>query len=307
MGVFDMKKFLINIAIFFAIVAVVDFSLGKVFHYLQWNVTGGRTGNEYYACKQSNEDILIMGSSRAAHHYDPQMISDSLGMSCFNAGEEGNGIIMQYGRWKMISERYAPKLIIYDIFSLYDAEINDNMAYVDRLKPYCDDREVKRYVSSVFPLEKFKLFSQMYCYNYKFFEILSDCRITRQKGNGYTPLNGRILKAVEERPIIKREELESDEVKVAYLMKLIHEAAEKGTKIVFVISPSWHGGHYKKSAYTDINNLAEKYSIPLYSFIDSPICDNPDYFKDSSHLNSKGASIFTSQLVSMLKTNGKIL
>ena len=45
-----MKKFLLNIAIFFTIVAVVDFSLGKAFHYLQARA-GGRTGAEYYVCE----------------------------------------------------------------------------------------------------------------------------------------------------------------------------------------------------------------------------------------------------------------
>ena len=62
-----MKKFLIQIAIFFAIVAVVDVSLGQLFHYLQTTKAGGRTGNEYYACKKTNEDVIIMGSSRAMH------------------------------------------------------------------------------------------------------------------------------------------------------------------------------------------------------------------------------------------------
>lgn len=38
MEVSDMRRFLINIAMFFAIVVAVDFSLGSVFHYLQANV-----------------------------------------------------------------------------------------------------------------------------------------------------------------------------------------------------------------------------------------------------------------------------
>ena len=114
MEVSDMRRFLINIAMFFAIVVAVDFSLGSVFHYLQANVAQGRTEVEYHACKKSDEDILIFGSSRAAHHYVSQILTDSLNLRCFNAGQDGNGIILQYGRWKMISERYSPKLIIYD-------------------------------------------------------------------------------------------------------------------------------------------------------------------------------------------------
>ena len=105
MGVSDMKKFLINIAIFFAIIAVVDFSLGKAFLWLQSTKAKGRTQTEYYICNDLNADVLVMGSSRASHHYVAQLIADSLGMTCFNGGQDGNGIVMQYGRWKMISKQ----------------------------------------------------------------------------------------------------------------------------------------------------------------------------------------------------------
>ena len=122
MGASDMKTYVLRILLFFGIVAVVDVAAGKVFHYLQANKAGGRTGAEYHACRESNEDIIILGSSRASHHYIPRIIEDGLGMTCFNAGQDGNGIILQYGRWKMISERYTPKMIIYDaLCDIYSA------------------------------------------------------------------------------------------------------------------------------------------------------------------------------------------
>ena len=188
-----MKKFLTNIAIFFAIVAVVDFSLGKVLHYLQ-STAGGRTGAEYYACKKSNEDVIIMGSSRASHHYVPELFSEQLGLSCFNAGQDGNGIILQYGRWKMISERYTPKLLIYDISIGFDMALNDNMTYVDRLKPFCNDGVVRSYVASLFPMERIKTVSNLYDYNFKFIEMFFDCirKGDYTKKAGYIPLYGHI-------------------------------------------------------------------------------------------------------------------
>ena len=137
-----MKKFILYTLLFFTVVAVVDFAAGKVFYYLQ-SRAGGRTGAEWYACKESHEDIIIMGSSRASHHYVPQIFEDSLGLSCFNAGQDGNGIILQYGRWKMIRERYTPKMVIYDVTYNFDLGVNDNMTYIDRLKPFCKDRKVK--------------------------------------------------------------------------------------------------------------------------------------------------------------------
>ena len=295
-----MKKFLFNIAIFFAIVAVVDFSLGKVFYYLQSHA-GGRTGAEYYVCEKATEDVIVMGSSRASHHYVPEIISEKLGMSCFNAGQDGNGIILQYGRWRMLSERYIPKLIIYDISSGFDMAVNDNMTYVDRLKPFSNDTTVNKYVTSLFPMERVKTLSRMYCYNYKFIEMAFDYLRKGDfiKTRGYIPLNGHIRQEIIDKTNPERENLiEMDSVKLFYLEQLLKEAREKGTKVLLIISPSWKGGNLTADAYSCIKTMAEEYGAQFVEYIDSEICNNPDNFEDSSHLNDKGARAFTDDLFS---------
>lgn len=303
MGVSDMKKFIINIFVFFAIVAVVDVALGKVFHYLQANKAGGRTGAEYYACRESNEDIIIMGSSRASHHYVPQILSDSLGMSCYNAGQDGNGIILQYGRWKMISERYTPKVLIYDVTPGFDLQENDNMAYVDRLKPFCDDNEVKNYVADIFPMERWKLYSQMYRYNYKFLEMTSDCaKRGEDKLKGYIPLYGEIRKEMVDAPRPeKNPTIQVDETKIQYLELLAKECKEKGTKLVFVASPAFRGGSYSIETFAEVKKIADKYQVPFHYYYDSEYSENPDLFKDSHHLNDKGAVEFTKEIVTKVR------
>lgn len=294
-----MKKYLLQIAFFFAIVAVVDFAAGMLFRYVQANKAGGRTGAEWHACRESNEDIIIMGSSRASHHYVPQILTDSLGMSCFNAGQDGNGIILQYGRWKMISERYAPKVLIYDVTPSFDLQENDNMAYVDRLKPFCDDREVKNYVADIFPIEQWKLYSQMYRYNYKFLEMLSDC--VKSKDDqlcGYIPLHGQIRKeVVEGTSNAKVKPIEFDETKLQYLECLAQECQARNTQLIFVVSPYFKGGSFSKETFSPISNLAAKYGLPFYYLNVSEFTDNPDLFKDSHHLNDEGAKAFTSEIL----------
>ena len=299
MGASDMKKYFLQIALFFAIVAVVDVAVGKLFRYVQANRSGGRTRAEWYACRVSNEDIIIMGSSRASHHYVPQIISDSLDMSCFNAGQDGNGIILQYGRWKMISERYAPKVLIYDVTPGFDLQENDNMAYVDRLKPFCDDREVKKYVSGIFPMERWKLFSQMYRYNYKFLEMLSDCNKSKDDQlYGYIPLHGQIRKEVVERESkTKVKAIEFDETKLQYLERLAQECKAKNTQLIFVVSPYFNGGSYNEESFSPISDIAAKYGLHFYYLNELEFTDNPNLFKDSYHLNDEGAKAFTAELI----------
>lgn len=297
-----MKKFLINIAIFFAIVTVVDFSLGKVFRHIQ-STAGGRTGAEYYVCEKANEDVIIMGSSRASHHYVPEIISEKLGMSCFNAGQDGNGIIMQYGRWKMLSERHLPKLLIYDIGMDFDIVSNDNMTYIDRLKPFCKHKNVTDYIASIFPLEKIKVLSPMYCFNFKFLEMVSDCikKNDFMSEGGYFPLNGHIRREIVEMGSVnKPSKINFDRVKLHYLEQIIYEAKKDGVEVVICISPIWRGGYFTDEVVSEVNILAKKYGVSFFDYTKSEICENPDYFCDSSHLNKEGAIVFTKDLVSKL-------
>ena len=298
-----MKKFIINILIFFGIVAVIDVAAGKVFWYLQSTKAGGRTGAEYYACMESNEDVIIMGSSRASHHYVPQIITDSIGLSCFNAGQDGNGIIMQYGRWKMISERYTPKVLVYDVTPGFDLVENDNMTYIDHLKPFCSDWKVNDYVAGIFPLERYKLMSHMYRYNYKFLEILSDC--ARGRGDelkGYIPLEGQIRQEVVEGSFAQvAVEVRYDSEKLRYLECLANECQEKGTRLMFVVSPYYGGASYTKETFAPVSEIAERYGVPFMYFNDRQHSLNPKIFKDSHHLNDEGAQAFTIELVSQIR------
>lgn len=297
-----MKKFILHILLFFAILAVIDVAAGKVFWYLQSTRAGGRTGAEYYACKESNDDVIIMGSSRASHHYIPQIISDSLGLSCFNAGQDGNGIVLQYGRWKMLTERHSPKVLIYDVNIVFDLCQNDNMTYVDRLKPFCNDNTVRNYVSEIFPMERVKLLSQMYRYNYKFLEILFDCTRSCDINNGYEPLFGEIRQEIvdDADAVMEEREIVVDKIKIHYLEKLIKECKENGTILFFVASPAFRGSIYGEKSFSAVKELSTKYDVPFYYYYKSRYSENPLIFKDSQHLNDQGATLFTSDIVSQI-------
>ena len=82
-----MKKFILKIVLFLVIVAVVDVTVGFAFRKMELSVKGGFTLRDNYICNELETDILISGSSRCVRHYNPQIISDSLGLSCYNSGQ----------------------------------------------------------------------------------------------------------------------------------------------------------------------------------------------------------------------------
>ena len=101
-----MRKFLFKIALFFIIIAIIDVLSGKCFAYLVEHTKGGDNLRNNFICNSMNDDILIFGSSRALHHYNPAIISDSLHLSCYNCGQDGNGAILNEARYQLILKRY---------------------------------------------------------------------------------------------------------------------------------------------------------------------------------------------------------
>ena len=119
---------------------------------------------------------------------------------------------------------------------------------------------------------------------------------------GYLPLNGHIRKEIVEKGTPqKKNEIETDEVKLLYLEQLVKEAKIKGTDVIFVVSPYWKGGGFTTATYEKIQDIATRYKVPFIDYLNSELCEIPDYFEDSHHLNDKGAKAFTESFISQVK------
>ena len=134
-----MKKFVSKVIWFLIGLVVLDVLVGLGARYLVGHAKGGDTGLNNYICHEMKDECIVFGSSRGMHHYDPNIIADSLGMSCWNCSLDGNGIILMYGRYKMLSARYTPKMLIYDVQTSFDLLENDNHKYLRNLRYYYDE------------------------------------------------------------------------------------------------------------------------------------------------------------------------
>lgn len=296
-----MKKFLLKVLLFFACVVVMDFAFGFVFSWLRSHAKGGSTANCEYIANRATDDIIILGSSRATHHYIPQIIEDSLGMSCYNCGKEGNGIVLAYGRFKMLTTRYKPQIIIYEITPEYDYYDKDpNEKYLGSLRPYYEKQEIKE-VFNTFGgvLEKYKMISHMYQNNSLCIQYLVDNMKSGMNNKGYSPLSG-VMKS-NETNTMDETKYGIDSLKYKCLQKFITESNQMGIPIVFTISP-FYGVGYTDPYYYQIKQLCDMNNIPLFDFrVLKGISDNSDLFQDKEHLNSKGAKVFTTIFVDTLK------
>lgn len=293
-----MKKYLIRIILFFFIVAIVDYGYGKMCDYLRDHTKGGVSGNIRYICEQCDEDIIMMGSSRMRHHYEPQVFEDSLGMTCYNTGIDGNGILLSYGFLEMILQRYSPKLIIYDVTS-YDMYIDDNSKYLEEMRPYYTKTGISEIFSDVDPMEKWKMKSGLYKYNSKLLGLVSDnIHPIYAFEKGYWPIQGVMDYEPSLPDTTKKQEVDS--LKMKYIQKFIDLAKKHNVQVVFAASPTYHG-KLKHKEHKPIRTICEEQKLPFVDhYYDSLICSNKEYWKDGSHLNDKGARVFSQEMVQEL-------
>jgi len=300
-----MKKFLLKVALFFVLAAVLDVLFGWGFEVLRSKACKGQTHKNEYIANECVDDILILGSSKADHHYVPSVFEDSLGLTCYNAGEMGCGIIPAYIRYKMVRERKKPKLVIYEVTQVYDyLEDNGYSSYLGVMRQYTDNKMVRDvYTNFSDELEGLRLFSNMYKNNSKLIMNMKDLLGEPDGFNGYEPLYGRINNAGTKKPKadMKKNKRQIDPLKYAYFEKLIEDVKESEIPVLFVISPTFNGT-IRNDDYQPTFELSQEYDIPV---IDYRQCEefvgNRVLFRDAGHLNHEGALVFSKSIVSQIR------
>lgn len=299
-----MKKYIGYIILFFVIVLAIDFGFGKACDFMNSHAKGGATKQMYDLCMKDQYDILIMGSSRAHHHYVPQIFEDSLGMSCYNAGVDGNGIILMTGIYRMITQRYRPKLIIYDVekaFDLYEYKADNNCTrYLAAQKPFYNQLGIGRIFKDVSREEYYKTFSGLCRYNSVSIPLFIDYLTFRPMDiKGYSPMNGKIIeepkrKERTEDPII-------DSLKLQYMRDFIKDISENNIPLMIVVSPKY--GAVDSRDFVPIKEICNAYHVPFVDFYaDQEFLSHKEWFKEPMHLNDEGAMVFSQQLISYIET-----
>jgi len=292
-----MIKFFKKISLFFALVALIDVACGYGFDFLKKNAKGGDTQKNYYIAEECADDILILGSSRAARHYNPIILEDSLGLSCYNCGEPGCGIITAYARYGMIETRHKPKLVVYEVSPNYDYFLTDDYSkYLGRVRQYADKHEVKNlYLQHGDELEGIRLLSNMYKNNSFLVHNVIDNVIKEKDNKGFTPLHG-VMKQSAQSAISNSEE-KIDNIKFSYIERLIIKLQKDSIPLCFYISPrciNKNTASIQESQYELVKQLCHNYNVPFinHTYFEG-ISDNQSLFQDSGHMNEKGATFYS--------------
>ena len=294
-----MRKFLLKVALFFLLMAGVDMASGWGFSILRSKANGGQTYKNEYLAKKCMDDVLILGSSKADHHYIPSIMEDSLGLTCYNAGEMGCGIIPAYVRYKLVAKRKKPSFVLYEITPNYDYLKDDNYSrYLGTIRQYVSDPMVREvYLDFSDELDRLRLMSNLYRNNSNAINNLKDVLGGSLDQKGYEPLYGHLEPKSIKNP--KQENKQIDPLKLSYLERLVTDCKHDGVKIAFIISPRFSktpGGRMK--VYEPVFELAQKYDIPIINNLNvNEFNEKSEYFQDDGHLNHHGATAYSKFII----------
>ncbi len=248
------------------------------------------------------EDVILMGTSRCNGHYVPSILSDSLGMSVYNAGIDGSdNIFAQYMVLRYVLRHHVPRIVCLEVQnSFLDAE-EDSYHTTGYFAPYLGQDEA---ADSVFrKAGDYWLYrlSHLYRYNTKVLaNITGQFRhYWDQAEQGYIP-----YPQPAEQPKLERWEPDDPSQvnpdKKEYLVRFIQVCRDSHVFLCFTISPAY--AKVDTSFYAGLRGVAAAYQIPLLDYHTSQtFLDHPDYFRDSYHLWDRGARHYSSMFASDLK------
>lgn len=245
-----------------------------------------------YAILKHKTDILILGASKAKHGYDPFMIMDSLGMDCYNAGEDGSDTKYYDMMMTGFMERCNPKIVVIDMATLaldHEPKVAGNR-YIYGISSSADSF-IEDGMDS---FEKFKLNSALYRFNGFFGLYCSNLLSKNTPNRGFTPIEGEYSEGT----IVNMREFVPNEKEVKYLNDIVCKTKASGTKLFICISPTYE----RAPGFSDfLSDYCKKNNVVFADFSTNDKFMSPHLFKDASHLNKEGASLFTKEIIKILE------
>ena len=316
-------KFLRNGFILLITVIALDQLAGWILHRLYFSMKSGVQYETTFAMTKSTADVVVTGSSKARRNYNTPLIADSLHLTCYNAGHDGQSLLFSYAVVKMMLAHYTPKMIVVEMFpeELYYKDVHYDR--LNELLPYYADYPEVREVALMrgerdeegssfekkmipFNTEKIKLLSQSYRYNSQWVDLIRGKGKKHKVESGYLPLNIVLTDALREKFIAEFEMQKArerdrhiDANKLKSLEGIAKLCAEKNVKLVLVMSPVLK--RYDDDAVYDVvKKIALSHQLSFLDYTGDARFADSKYFADN-HMNGTGATYFSQVLSQELK------
>jgi hypothetical protein len=307
-----MKKFLTKILIYGIITCFICFLLQlladkglqsyKYDNYGEWNKIFNGT---------INSNIIVLGSSRALVQYDPKIIEEFSGLSCYNFGISGGRFILQNAKWETYLGHNDPATVVIQNVDILMLLKEKYIFGKEQFIPYLSEPAIfnnlkeldeNMWLEKIIPLYKYRGLRYTFMLGLKsYFGLINKTRSNLYKG--YAPADKdwnqdfEEFKAEHEELIFNWDNLEFG---FNYIRNLIKECKNRNINFILVHAPMYHDLQemipQKDSVNSIFAEIADSNNIPFWDYSSDSICYSKEYFYNSSHLNVKGAEIFSNRL-----------
>lgn len=258
------------------------------------------------APERNYDGIVVLGSSRATHHFEPSEIAPRLGVEVVNFGVDGQGLVFTRLLGARVLRAARPPAAIVVQFDPGDfCKPTFDRAFV--LAPLAGRDDLVRKTLGHDWRSRIKLTSSLYRFNSLGPSLaLSTVLPTPDMGDGFVPLRGRIDPdaVVPPRDVCGADPL--DPTLAALLVELLAEADAVGVRVAVTLGPRLRDfdgiPEAERRAITEARLVVERGGAVWLPLDESTEAGRfgPAYYRDASHLNEEGARRFSRLFASEL-------
>jgi hypothetical protein len=304
----EYKLIVLKLLKFLIIVLVVDITLGTVSQQIYFSQKTGKYARITYSIKEATAEILILGSSRAAMHYVPDVIEKKLNRTAYNCGVLGQKLIFQNALQKIILKRTKPKLIILNIDKNWLFKSEEAHELMSDLHPYYWEHQevLKPILNLESKLIDFKLLFKSYQTNSTLIHAIKYYLSPQMEIKGYVPSYAKMEKSNSygnnEAIVPEIVEEEIDTSFISAFKSFINTAKDENIELLLVMSPIVYKLDLSNYQSLDIMKaIAEEKQVPFLDFTnDKRFLYEHDLFRDRTHLNDDGARLFSKLLAEFI-------
>ncbi len=271
-----------------------------------WNITTKING--FFNSPEDTYDVVFCGSSHAYCSFNPLVIGEEAGLSCYTLATQKQPLWATYYYIDEIIERQQPTLLVLDLyaFSLTDEYADEATNYT-----FTDDfplniNKLKMIYNSVPQGERFNLFFRFGKYHSRWSELTAeDYSYNPKKQHDY--LGGYCMLTSTNPSVTKPDtsaalSIPSSEKNEHWLEEIIKLTKEKKVDLVLVKTPS-NESVTERGYFNRAKEIADKYGIQFINYNDYyeeiGLDLSTDFF-DNAHLNYLGADKFSRYLSNSL-------
>lgn len=307
-----MRRSLILFSAILALFLIFDRIVGIILHHKEITINTGQgvgkvnTFLEYKDCVE----VVLLGSSRAAHHINPEMVSTTL----FNMGMDGTRIAYAAALANMLNDNVRILIIHIDPEEAYNPDYSGDDA-IRLLYKSEYNKELSGFFKKYYPTDwVLTKISKSNAFNGLAFPILKNLVFggeSYSERRGFEPLFPSKLQTEMFANMLRKDSIltenkiddsvtnQMNENFVLFTAELARIAKKNNSKLIFFTSPTLNqGGNLKaKKLYDFLRSMDISYFDDRHFFKDF----NVEYWKDQTHLSAKGADAYTMHFEEILK------